>query len=537
MAATMERAMGSAAPAIAGVADSSRAHWNLNAARLDEYALRRKEGELAQAGPLAVETGEHTGRSPRDKYVVRQPPSASRIWWGEVNHPLTPAAFDVIARTVDDYLSGRELFVEDLYAGADPAYRLRVRVVSESAWSALFARNLFIVPSDEQRTGDAGREPDVTILHAPLLTLDPARTHTRSSTAIVVNLERGLILIAGTRYAGEIKKSVFGLLQYLLPRRGVATMHCSANAGPDGSTALFFGLSGTGKTTLSTDPARILIGDDEHGWSERGIFNFEGGSYAKVINLSPTAEPEIYRASHRFGTILENVVLDPETRAPLLADASLTENTRAAFPLSFFENASPTGLGAHPSHILMLTADAFGVLPPVARLTPEQAIYYFLSGYTSKLAGTEVGVTEPEATFSACFGEPFLPLPPTRYAELLAARIRQHGPDLWLVNTGWVGGPYGVGRRIDIAYTRAIVSAIVNDVLADVPTVPDRVFGLQIPNACPGVPAELLTPRSTWDDPAAYDRAARRLAAAFARNFAQFAAEVPPEIAAAGPEG
>ncbi len=522
--------------AAVGIDAAAAVHWNLAAAPLYEHALRREEGVLAATGPLVVETGEHTGRSPRDKFVVREP-AAADVWWGEVNHPLAPEGFEELHRRLAGHLGGRELFVQDLYACADPAHRLRVRVVSETAWSALFARNLFIVPTAAELVTDraGGREPDVTVLHAPGYAASPTTEGTRSETAIVVSFARGLVLIAGTGYAGEIKKAIFGILQYLLPKQGVATMHCSANVGPAGDTALFFGLSGTGKTTLSTDPSRTLVGDDEHGWDDRGVFNFEGGSYAKAIHLSPEAEPDIHRAVLRFGTVLENVVLDPETRQPRLDDDSLTENTRAAFPLSFIKNATTVGMAGHPRHVVLLTADAFGVLPPVARLGLDQALYWFLSGYTSKLAGTERGVAEPEATFSPCFGAPFLLLPPTRYAQLLGERLHRHAPACWLVNTGWSGGPYGVGARISIAHTRAIVRAIVGGALADAPTTPEPVFGLRLPDACPGVPPELLRPRSTWADPAAYDATAGRLARAFADNFRRFATEVPPAVAAAGP--
>ncbi len=521
----------------AAIADASRASWNLSRAQLYEHAVRRGEGVLAATGPLTVETGEHSGRSPRDKFVVRGPVSADEVWWGSINQPLPPEAFTALHQRIAGYLDGRELFVQDLYAGADPAFRLRVRVVSENAWSALFARNLFIVPTQAERVADFGREPDFTVLHAPHLQADPALHGTRSETAIAISFGRRLVLIAGTRYAGEIKKSIFTVLQFLLPREGVATLHCSANMGSEGGVALFFGLSGTGKTTLSTDPTRTLIGDDEHGWSDRGVFNFEGGSYAKVINLSPEAEPDIYRATHRFGTVLENVVLDPETRELRLADASLTENTRAAFPITFIENAAASGIGDHPRHLIMLSADAFGVLPPVARLSDDQALYYFLSGYTSKLAGTERGVTEPEATFSACFGAPFLPLPPTRYAELLGERIRRHGPACWLVNTGWSGGAYGVGARMPIAVTRAVVRAILDGSLAEMPTVADPVFGFLVPISCPNIPQDLLDPSRTWPNADAFDSAARRLATSFQENFRQFAGIASRSVAAAGPRG
>jgi phosphoenolpyruvate carboxykinase (ATP) len=509
---------------------TAAAHRNLSRAELIKRAICRGEGVFTAAGALAVTTGEHTGRSPEDKFIVEERETRDDVWWGPVNQPFPEETFQRLHRHVLEHLATRETFTADLWAGADPDYRLNVRVVSESAWCTLFARNLFIEPDRADNS-----LPTFSVLHAPSLRLDPEEFETRSETAIVVHLSKGLVLITGTGYAGEIKKSIFGVLQFLLPKRGVATMHCSANAGSDGETAIFFGLSGTGKTTLSTDSTRTLIGDDEHGWSDQGIFNFEGGSYAKAIDLSAEAEPEIWAAAHQFGTILENVVLDPATRVVDFSDTSLTENTRAAFPLTAIEGASTTGMGAHPGHVIMLTADAFGVLPPVSRLTTEQAIYYYLSGYTSKLAGTEMGVDEPEATFSACFGEPFLPLHPTRYAELLSERIRQHGPSVWLVNTGWTGGPYGVGHRISIEHTRAIVRAIVSNTLVDEQTERDPVFNLAIPIACPGVPSSILRPRSSWDDVEAYDRRAARLAAAFARNFAQYQDAVAPEVASAGP--
>lgn len=506
------------------------AHENLSRVELIEQAVTRREGVFSASGALAVTTGEHTGRSPEDKFIVDEPETRDNVWWGPVNKPYPAEAFERLHERVRRYLAGTETFDAELWAGADPNFRLNVRVVSESAWCTLFARNLFIEPGRE-----TSGMPDFTVLHAPTLLLDPDEFGTRTETAIVVSLSKALVIIAGTGYAGEIKKAIFSVMQYLLPNRGIATMHCSANAGADGDIAIFFGLSGTGKTTLSTDSTRTLIGDDEHGWSDEGIFNFEGGSYAKAIDLSAQAEPEIWSAAHQFGTILENVVLNRETRVADFGDTSLTENTRAAFPLSAIDGASATGRGAHPSHVIMLTADAFGVLPPVSRLTAEQAIYYYLSGYTSKLAGTEMGVDEPEATFSACFGEPFLPLPPTRYAELLAERIRRHSPSVWLVNTGWTGGPYGVGHRISIEHTRSIVRAIIGGELTSQPAEPDPVFGLAIPETCPGVPRSILRPRSSWDDVDAYDRRAARLAAAFARNFSQYREAVAAEVAAAGP--
>ena len=522
------------AVASAGITATRAVHVDLAAPHLYEHALRRGEGALTATGALRVTTGDHTGRSPKDKFVIREP-AADAVWWGDVNQPMESDVFDAIRRRITAHLGEREIFVQDLIAGADPEYRIRVRLISDSAWHALFARNLFIVPAAGAAVDDPDRDPVYTILHAPTLLLDPERDGSHSSTAIVISFARREILIAGTEYAGEIKKAIFSVLQYLLPRRGVATMHCSASVGADGDVALFFGLSGTGKTTLSTDPTRTLLGDDEHGWTERGVFNFEGGSYAKTIGLSEAAEPDIHRACHRFGTVLENVMLDPGTREILFDDDSLTENTRAAFPLSFIDHASSRGIGGHPNHLILLTADAFGVLPPVARLTPEQALYYYLSGYTAKLAGTENGVDAPEATFSACFGSPFLTLPPVRYAELLSDRIREHAPACWLVNTGWTGGPYGVGERIAIADTRAIVRAILSGALAEVMTEPDPVFGLMIPRECPGVAPSLLQPRTTWPEGAGYDVSARRLAGAFTKNFHQYAEDVPLAVSSAGP--
>ncbi|HET8522748.1 MAG TPA: phosphoenolpyruvate carboxykinase (ATP), partial [Thermomicrobiales bacterium] len=493
------------------------------------------EAELAATGPLAIETAPHTGRSPDDKFIVREPASEGQIAWGKINHPFPPEAFDAFADRVTEYLCQRDRFILDLAACADPAYRLPVQIISESASHALFAHNLFIVPDREERMRNRAREGGFTILHAPSFKADPARDGTRSELAILLDFARRMVIITGTRYAGEIKKSIFSALQYLLPVQGVATMHCSCNEGPNGDSALFFGLSGTGKTTLSTAPDRTLIGDDEHGWADHGVFNFEGGSYAKVINLSPEAEPDIWDASHRFGTVLENVPLDPVTRQPLLEDDSVTENMRSAFPLSFIKNATTRGTTGHPSNILMLTADAFGVLPPVAKMTVDQGLYYYLSGYTSKLAGTETGINEPEATFSAGFGLPFMPLDPVRYAELLGERIRRHQPRLWLVNTGWIGGPYGTGRRIKLAYTRAIVRAILNGELDKASTHQEPFFGLAIPDACPDVPSDVLDPKATWQDKDAYDQSARRLAERFHRNFQQFADRTPKAVAGAGP--
>jgi phosphoenolpyruvate carboxykinase (ATP) len=505
-------------------------HRDLAPALLIEHALRDGEGRLADSGALVVETGVHTGRSPQDKFVVRHGDLADEIWWGSVNRPMSPDAFARFHADVVDHLSGRDRYLMDLSAGADPEFNLPVRVVTDSAWSALFARNLFLPGQGNEGAGGEGW----TILHAPELQADPDRHETASATGIAIDFEWRRVVIAGTQYAGEIKKAIFTVMQGLLPRQGVATMHCSANEGRDGSTALFFGLSGTGKTTLSTDPQRRLIGDDEHGWTDRGIFNFENGSYAKTIGLSAEAEPEIFRAAQRFGSVLENVVLDPETRRPRFDDDSLTENTRAAYPLSFLDPEAG-GVGDHPSKILFLSADAFGVLPPVARLTRDQALYWFLSGYTAKLAGTERGVTTPSSTFSACFGAPFLPLPPMRYASLFGERLDRHGSDVWLVNTGWTGGPHGTGKRMPIDLTRAAVAAILDGSLDDGPFDVDPVFGFAVPRSAPGIPGALLRPRDTWPDAEVYDATAARLARDLAENFVDFAESAPAAVRAAGP--
>jgi phosphoenolpyruvate carboxykinase (ATP) len=515
-----------------GLAHLNNVYWNLPPPALYEHAVRRGEGVVAEDGPLVVTTGKYTGRSPRDKFVVREPSSQDKVDWGKVNKPFAPEEFDRLYQRVLAYLQGRDVFVQHLFAGADPAYRLGVRVVTEHAWQSLFARNLFINPTAEQL---AEHETGFTIMAVPGFQAVPAIDGTESEALIILNFARRIVLIGGTNYAGETKKSVFTLLNYLLPLQGVLPMHASANVGQKGDAAIFFGLSGTGKTTLSTDPGRTLIGDDEHGWSDGGLFNFEGGCYAKMIRLSAKSEPEIYATAHRFGTVLENVVLDPDTRRLDLDDQRLTENTRGAYPLSFIPNADPTGRAAHPQNIIMLTADAFGVMPPISRLSPAQAMYHFLSGYTAKLAGTERGVTEPEATFSTCFGDPFLVLPPSTYSTMLGERIRRHKANVWLVNTGWSGGPYGVGQRLPIAYTRAMVQAALSGELDDVPTVTDPVFGVAVPKCCPNVPDGLLQPRSTWTDQEAYDRAARDLAARFVENFKRFEHDAPADVRKAGP--
>ncbi|RIK45906.1 MAG: phosphoenolpyruvate carboxykinase (ATP) [Chloroflexi bacterium] len=515
------------------IASGTTVHWNLAPALLYEHALLRREGELASHGPLSVVTGEYTGRSPKDKFFVRQQPSEQYIDWGPVNQPFDPQAFAALHARVAEYLSSRdELFVQDLYVGADPNYRMPVRVVTEAAWHSLFSRIMFIRPPRAE-LGDI--VPRFTVLQAPGFLADPARDGTRTKTFIIANLEEGLILVGGTEYAGEIKKSIFSIMNYLLPLESVMPMHCSANVGAKGDVALFFGLSGTGKTTLSSDPTRTLIGDDEHGWSDAGIFNFEGGCYAKVINLSASAEPEIYAATRTFGTVLENCVLDPITHEIDYDDDTLTENTRAAYPIDMISNASTTGVAGHPDNILFLTADAFGVLPPIAKLTPEQASYYFLLGYTAKVAGTERGLSGAEATFSSCFGSPFMTLSPNTYGRLLAEKIRRHAPDVWLVNTGWTGGPYGVGERISIAHTRAIVRAALDGDLHDVPLLEDPIFGIAVPRSVPGVPDDVLVPSNTWADKAEYERVARELAASFNANFATFADQVDEAIRNAGP--
>ncbi|MBW3634669.1 MAG: phosphoenolpyruvate carboxykinase (ATP) [Chloroflexi bacterium] len=514
----------------AGPRKASVEYRNLAPSELIEHAIRRGEGKLASSGALVVETGVHTGRSPDDKFIARHGELADEIWWGSVNQPVAPDAFSQLHADIVNHLAGHDRYLMDLSAGADAAYGLPVRLVTESAWSALFAHNLFLPGrEDDDRAGEGW-----TVLHAPRFQAVPELHQTGSATGIAIDFEWRRVLIAGTEYAGEIKKAIFTVMQGILPERGVATMHCSANEGRDGRTALFFGLSGTGKTTLSTDPERRLIGDDEHGWTERGIFNFEGGSYAKTIGLSARDEPEIYRAAQQFGAVLENVMVDPDSRRPRFDDDSLTENTRAAYPLGFLDPAAG-GTGAHPSNILFLSADAFGVLPPVAKLTRDQALYWFLSGYTSKLAGTERGVTTPTATFSACFGAPFLPLQPMRYATLFSDRLDRHGSQVWLVNTGWTGGPFGVGERMPIGLTRAAVAAILAGSLDHAAVDIDTVFGFAIPRSVPGVPDRLLRPRETWSDPGDYDLTAQKLVRDLEANFEQFAETAPASVRAAGP--
>ena len=510
------------------------AHWNYTTPALYEEAIRRGEGQLSRGGPLVVLTGQHTGRSANDKFIVKESSSVDDIWWGAVNKPISPKHFAGIRQKLFAYLQGREVFVQDCYAGADPAHRLPVRIVTETAWHSLFARNMFIVPP---RDALADFEPRFTVIQAPGFQADPEPDGTNSGVFVIINFAEREVIIGGTSYAGEIKKSVFTVLNYLLPGRGVLPMHSSVNVGKAGDSAVFFGLSGTGKTTLSADPKRTLVGDDEHGWGDDGVFNFEGGCYAKVIRLDAEAEPEIYATTRRFGTVIENVVADADTRALDLDDAAFTENTRASYPLDFIPNASETGAAGHPRNVIMLTADAFGVLPPIARLTPEQAMYHFLSGYTAKVAGTETGLgNAPQATFSSCFGAPFMPRHPSVYAEMLGERIARHDTACWLVNTGWSGGSYGVGERMKIQYTRALLHAALDGTLAKAPMTVDPNFGLDVPTNCPHVPGKVLNPRSTWADKDAYDETARELVARFRANFDAFEAYVTDEVKAAAPK-
>lgn len=514
-----------------GLEGLSAIHWNLSEPDLVEQALARGEGRLAAGGALSVDTGIHTGRSPQDKFVVRDATTDATVWWDN-NKPLPRDKFDLLYADMIAHAKGRELFVQDLVGGADATYRLTTRVVTEFAWHSLFIRNLLIRPSADEV---AGFEPELTIIDLPSFKADPARHGVRTETVIACDFTRKIVLIGGTSYAGEMKKSVFTFLNFLLPAEGVMPMHCSANVGPDGDSALFFGLSGTGKTTLSADPNRTLIGDDEHGWGAHGIFNFEGGCYAKTIRLSRENEPEIYATTERFGTVLENVPIDPVTRQPDFHDASKTENTRCAYPLHYIPNASDDGRAGHPKNIVMLTADAFGVMPPIAKLTPAEAMYHFLSGYTAKVAGTEKGVTEPQATFSTCFGAPFMPRHPSEYGELLKRLIDEHGVDCWLVNTGWTGGPHGVGRRMPIKVTRTLLTAALDGSLKNAKFYTDKTFGFAVPTDVAGVETEILHPRRTWKDKDAYDAQAARLVAMFVRNFEKFEPYVDKDVRAAAP--
>lgn len=507
-------------------------YWTMPVAALLEEAVKRGEGVMGEPGTFMAVTAPHTGRSPKDKFTVQIAGETDDIWWGKINQAISPDHFDRLYLRVKTFFQGRDVFVRDAAVGAHPDYHLPVRVVNQNAWQNLFSRHMFLrLPNETLKS----HVPEFTVLHAPALFANPAEDGTNTGTFIAVNFQKKLVLIGGTRYAGEIKKSLFTVMNYMLPKKGVVAMHCSATLGGAGDTALFFGLSGTGKTTLSSDPDRGLIGDDEHGWGDDGVFNFEGGCYAKTIRLSEKYEPIIWKATHNYGNILENVTVLPDSRGYDFDDASITENTRVAYPIDLVENYVPSGRGGHPKNIFFLTADAFGVLPPIARLSKEQAMYWYISGYTSKLAGTERGVTEPQPNFSACFGAPFLPLHPKVYAELLGEKIEKHNVNVWLVNTGWTGGPYGVGERMHLPFTRAMVREALNGHLDQVGYRKDAFFGLDIPESCPGVPTNILDPRETWDDKAAYAEQARKLIARFEQNFEDFRGEVSQEIFDAGP--
>jgi phosphoenolpyruvate carboxykinase (ATP) len=516
----------------AGLTNLAAVHRNLSTPALYEESVKRGEGEVGHLGPFVVSTGKYTGRSANDKFVVKEPSSEDNIWWGPINKPFEPRDFDLVRFGLRSYFQGREVFVQDCYAGADPRYRIKVRVITEEAWHSLFARNMFIRELDPDALEEF--EPDWTVIHAPGFEADPDVEHTRSEAFILLNVAERTVVIGGTSFAGEIKKSIVTVMNYLLPEVDVLPLHSSANMGDDGNTAVFFGLSGTGKTTLATDTGRALIGDDETGWSDFGVFNFEGGCYAKMIRLSDEAEPEIYQTTRRFGTVLENVTIDPQTRRLDLEQAR-TENTRGAYPITHLDDVVLSGMGGHPSTIIMLTYDAFGVLPPIARLTPEQAQYHFISGYTAKIPGTERGVTEPQATFSACFGAPFMPRHPAVYADMLGEKMAEHNAQAFLVSTGYTGGPYGVGERFKIANSRAVVRAAIAGELDDVEYCADPVFGFEVPVECPNLPTELLWPRDTWSDPNAYDAKAQELGRLFEENFAAYADGAPVAVAEAGP--
>ncbi len=517
-----------------GFRNLHKVYWNLPREALYEEIVFRGEGHISNNGPIIVPSGKHTARAANDKYIVKEPNSEGNIWWGEYNRPITPENYDELFSRLQGFIQGRDVFVQDCYAGANPDYRMPVRIITEYAWHSLFARNMFILPENVEEYKNF--IPDFTIVALPSFNAFSPIDGTRTSTFIGINFDQRLGLIADSAYGGEIKKSVFTIMNYLLPLEGVMTMHCSANEGDDEDVALFFGLSGTGKTTLSADPNRKLIGDDEHGWSDDGVFNFEGGCYAKVIQLSPTAEPEIFASTQRFGSILENVIYDPVTRNIDLDDDEITENTRASYPLHFIANALEDGMGGHPSNIIFLTCDASGVMPPIARLTSDQALYHFISGYTSKVGGTEVGLgEEPEITFSACFGAPFMVHHPAKYADILKKKIERYNVNTWLLNTGWVGGPYGVGKRISIQYTRTLLSAALDGTLLDVEYYRDPIFGFEVPKSCPGIPERVLYPAESWPSKKAYDDKYRQLAARFIENFKKFKDEAPEEILQSGP--
>ncbi len=516
-----------------GLNGVSKAYWNLTPPELIEQAILRKEGKLTNTGALAADTGEFTGRSPQDRFIVEDDKTRNTVWWGKVNKPFDPEKFNALYDKVTGYLSQKEVFVKDAYACADPNYRLNIRVVTETAFQNLFAHNLFLRPTRDELSSFL---PEWSIVAAPGFKADPEIDGTRQSNFAIINFSRKVILIGGTAYTGEIKKGIFSVLNYILPNeKNVLSMHCSANIGDKGDTAIFFGLSGTGKTTLSADPKRKLIGDDEHGWTDEGTFNFEGGCYAKVIDLSPDKEPEIYNAI-RFGALVENIRFNKGSRTPDYENTTVTENTRAAYPINHIDNAVLPSTGSTPENIFLLTADAFGVLPPIYKLTKAQAMYHFLSGYTAKVAGTEAGIKDPVSAFSACFGEPFLPLHPTTYAEMLGERVRKHNVNIWLINTGWTGGPFGIGSRIKLPYTRAMINNALEGKLNDVEYRQDPVFGLHMPVSCPGVPDNVLSPRETWSDQTAYDQKARELAGAFIENFNKFKDFANEEIKAASPK-
>jgi phosphoenolpyruvate carboxykinase (ATP) len=516
-----------------GLRNLNMEYWTLATPALVERIVSRREGIIAHEGAVVVRTGNHTGRAANDKYIVEEDGSKGDIWWGKTNRPISTFHFERLYTGMTAYFQGRDVFVQDTTVAADPVHRMPIRIITENAWHSLFSRNLFLRRTPEEL---ADHVPEFTVLHASGFRSHPGIDGTNSDVFIVINFERRMILIGGTSYAGEIKKSIFSVMNYLMPQKGVLPMHCSASLGQKGDVALFFGLSGTGKTTLSSDPERGMIGDDEHGWGDDGVFNFEGGCYAKTINLRKEWEPLIWNATRHFGTILENVYIDSSTRRVNFDDNSVTENTRAAYPIGFLPNSIPSGSGGHPENIFLLTADAFGVMPPIARLTPEQAMYHYISGYTAKLAGTEKGLgKEPQVTFSACFGAPFLPVHPRIYGDLLREKIKKHQVKVWLVNTGWTGGSYGVGKRMDLPYTRAMVKAALEGQLDNVPTFKDPHFGLEVPLECPNVPSDLLDPCKTWESEANYHQKARELCARFQENFAAYAEVVPPEVAAAGP--
>ena len=517
-----------------GITNSGNIYRNLTAARLYEEAVKRGEGHVAANGPFLVNTGKYTGRSPNDKFTVEEDEAKENVWWGAVNKGISRERFDALHGKILAHYKSRDLFVQDCYAGTDPEFRMPVRIITERAWHSMFARNMFVRESDPAKLENF--KPGFTVLHAPELNADPKADGTNSEAFIIISFSKRMVIIGGSKYAGEIKKSIFTALNYYLPEKGVLPMHCSANIGSEGDSALFFGLSGTGKTTLSADASRKLIGDDEHGWTDEGIFNFEGGCYAKVIKLSREAEPEIYATTERFGTVLENVVYNEETREIDLDDNSRTENTRASYPIEYIPNFEPSGRGGNPRNVVMLTCDAFGVLPPISKLTPAQAMYHFISGYTAKVAGTERGITEPTATFSACFGAPFMPRHPAVYAKLLGEKLAKNNSNCWLLNTGWSGGPYGVGKRMSIKHTRALLNAALKGELEGVEYKTHPIFGLQYPVAAPGVPAEVLDPRESWAEKAAYDKKANHLAGLFNENFVQFRNEAGDEVNAAAPK-